>query len=452
MYPIDSAFRQRAKALLPSQSEDFLRALDAPCPPSLRVNTLKTSADVLLPALGAKFDRVPWCKDGFYYPPDFAAGKSVLHEAGAFYIQEASAMFPVSVADIAPGQFVLDLCAAPGGKTTQIAAAMKGKGVLIANEVVPSRASVLSRNVERMGVANAVVLNESVPKLQAKFCSCFDRVLVDAPCSGEGMFARSDDARREWTERAPSDCAARQRAILASAKTMVKAGGMLVYSTCTFAPEENELQIADFLAHSPDFELVDIVTAIPQPELAPDIADAARGTVRIMPHLADGNGHFCAVLRKTDGDDIAPPRIRASVPKTLNAAWQDFRNSCLKNCSVQANAVFGDTLLALPDGCPDLSGLKTLRAGLRLGDAIKNRFVPSHSLAAALSPDNAASVLDLPHDGKDAHDYLFGATIDAACKGWTLVCASGCSLGWGKGSDGVVKNHYPKGLRPTRSH
>ncbi len=450
MIKYSDAYTERIKRLLPSEWEDFLRA--AACPPSLRVNTLKMSASHLAELLDAPLAPVPWCKDGYYFPERFAAGKTTLHEAGAYYIQEASAMLPAALLDAQPGELVLDLCAAPGGKSTQLAAAMKGEGLLVCNEVVPSRAAILSRNIERLGVRNALVLNESVPRLEKNFPSAFDKILVDAPCSGEGMFVKSPEAMAEWSQDAPAICASRQKAILGSAANMLKAGGTLVYSTCTFAPEENELQIERFLLDHPDFELVGAKTEIPQPHLADFVPDEiANKCVRLMPHLVKGNGHFCALLRKTDGNDIALPRPRYSVPRAMASVWNDFCETALKT-RVDPNAAFGDSLVALPNGCPDLTGLKILRAGLRLGEVVKGRFIPSHSLAAALSPQDAASVLDLPSEGDETRGYLFGATLSGDVRGWTLIAADGCSLGWGKGSDGMIKNHYPKGLRPTRSH
>ena len=445
------AYTERIKRLLPDEWEEFLRA--SACPPSLRINTLKMPPARLETLLGMPLDPVEWCADGRYYPEEFAAGKTSLHEAGAYYIQEASAMLPAVLLDARPGELVLDLCAAPGGKSGQLAAAMRGEGLLVCNEVVPSRAAILSRNIERLGVRNAVVLNESVPRLQNRFPSAFDKILVDAPCSGEGMFAKDPNARAEWTADSPSICAARQKAILDSAAAMLKAGGTLCYSTCTFAPEENELQVEDFLRSHPEFELAQLRTAIPQPRLADFVPkDVASKCVRVMPHLARGNGHFCALMRKTDGDDISLPRARYSVPHAMARVWDDFAKNALKTTAIVPNAAFGDSLVMLPDCCPDLTGLKTLRSGLRLGDVVKGRLAPSHSLAAALSADDATSALDLPHDSRETRDYLFGATLEGDARGWCLIAASGCSLGWGKGSDGTIKNHYPKGLRPTRSH
>ena len=445
------AYVERIKRLLPGEWEAFLHA-DA-CPPSLRINTLKMPPTRLEKLLGTTLDPVEWCADGRYYPRDFAAGKTTLHEAGAYYIQEASAMLPAALLGARPGELILDLCAAPGGKSGQLAASMAGKGLLVCNEVVPSRAAILSRNIERLGVRNAVVLNESVPRLQTRFPAVFDKILVDAPCSGEGMFVKDPCSRGEWTADSPTICAARQKAILDSAAAMLKAGGTLCYSTCTFSSEENELQIENFLRSHPEFELVELRTSIPQPRLADFVPeDVASKCVRVMPHLARGNGHFCALMRKTDGEDISLPRAGYSVPRALSRVWDDFAKSVLKTASIVPDAAFGDTLAALPDVCPDLTGLKTLRAGVKLGDVVKGRFVPSHSLAAAISADEAISVLDLPHDSREARDFLFGATLEGDARGWCLVTASGCSLGWGKGSDGMIKNHYPKGLRPTRSH
>ena len=447
-----TAFENRMRALLRSGYDDFARSLLSPCPPSLRVNTLKGGADKLSPLLPVALTPVAWCDDGFYYPESFAAGKTVLHEAGAYYIQEASAMFPVTALDPRPGETVLDLCAAPGGKSTQAAAAMDGRGVLICNEVVPSRAAILSRNVERMGVRNAVVLNESVRKLETRFPEYFDKILADAPCSGEGMFAKNPAAREEWTPETPEICARRQEAILDSAAAMLKAGGTIVYSTCTFSAEENELRIAAFLRDHPEFEQIAISSPVPRPDLDNTVVpgNIAEKCVRIMPHLAQGNGHFCALLRKKDGGALSQRLFADNVPKAKKKLFDGFARDFLKESGISPDAAFGDVLCDLPDGCPDLTGLKVLRAGLRLGEIVKNRFEPSHSLAAALSGDDASSVLALDADDKRATDYLFGASIESDERGWTLITAGGYSLGWGKGSDGTVKNKYPKGLRPVR--
>lgn len=417
---------------------------------SLRVNTLKVK-DIKALYPDVEFTPVPWCDNACYYPSSFKAGKTAAHLAGAYYIQEASATFPVTVLEIKEGEKVLDLCAAPGGKSTQIAELLKGTGLLVSNEIIPSRANALSQNIERLGVKNAVVLNADPRDLEKRFSCFFDKILVDAPCSGEGMFRKNPDAAKERSADSPAICAARQREILKSAFKMLKKGGVLVYSTCTFNKSENEETVAAILEECDGIELYPIKTDIPQPELfgvdaTEEIID---GTVRIMPHLARGEGHFCARFLKTDGEEGRVKPLKRTVNRAFEPAFKKFADKYL-NVRPCADLFFGDYGYVAPDGCPDLSGLKVLRAGVQLGQLVKDRFEPSHSLALALRADEAKNVLSLKEGDEMTTRYLMGETLQCDLDGWTLVTVGSLPLGWGKASCGVLKNHLPKGLRINR--
>lgn len=417
---------------------------------SLRVNTLKTK-DIKDLFTDVPFTPVPWCKNAYFYPSSFRAGKTAAHLAGAYYIQEASATFPVTVLDIKEGEKVLDLCAAPGGKSTQIAELLNGTGLLVSNEIVPSRASSLSQNIERLGVKNAVVLNADPRDLEDRFFGFFDKILVDAPCSGEGMFRKNPEAAKERTADSPAICAARQRELLKSAFRMLKKGGVLVYSTCTFNKEENEENVAAILRECEYVQLYPIKTDIPQPELYDVKADKEiiSGTVRIMPHLARGEGHFCARFIKTDGDEGKVRPLKRASNRAFDAAFKKFADKFL-NIKPAADLFFGDYGYCTPADCPDLSRLRVLRAGVQLGQLVKDRFEPSHSFALSLKADEVKNVLSLEEGSDKATAYLMGETLPCDFEGWTLVTVGALPLGWGKASGGVLKNHLPKGLRINR--
>ena len=355
-------------------------------------------------------------------------------------------MAPVGLLDVRPGMRVLDLCAAPGGKSTQIAAALSGDGLLVANEYHPKRAKILARNIERMAVANALVLNEHPQRLAQRFPEYFHRILVDAPCSGEGMFRKEEAALSDWSEETVAMCAKRQGEILASAAQMLCPGGRLVYSTCTFSPEENEGVISAFLKTHPDFTM----EAVEAPWFAPGrpewIADPASGlshAFRLWPHRLAGEGHFAAVLHRAgdgEGQDVAQePLTPLPAVAEAFAAENDLalpQGGC---------AAFGDTICLLPSDSPALKGLKVLRAGLELGQLKKNRLEPAHAWALWLK--SAASTLDFPADSREISAYLKGETLLGIQKGWTLLTVDGLSLGWVKGDGRTLKNHFPKALR-----
>lgn len=343
-------------------------------------------------------------------------------------------MAPVALLDPQPGERVCDLCAAPGGKTTQIAGRMGGEGFLLCNEINPKRAKILSRNIERLGVANALVTNEHPQNLAEKYQNFFDRVLVDAPCSGEGMFRKEEAAVTDWSPETVQMCANRQGEILHSAAQLVRPGGRLVYSTCTFAPEENEMAIAAFLKDHPEF--------IPETVDAPWFAPGPDGSFRMWPHKLLGEGHFAAVLRKNgEGED----NVRECPAEKLPGVWQSFAKEMGIRLPAGKAVLFGQSLYWAPENMPDIRGIRVLRPGLELGEVKKDRFQPAHALALWLK--TAKNTWDVTAESKDTAAYMHGETIPASVSGWCLVTVDGYSIGWGKGDGKVLKNHYPKGLR-----
>ena len=439
------AFVSRMRAQLGEEADAYFAAMEMPCLRGLRLNPQKPVSDAALEAVGGVEEPVPWYPAlGRYLRNDSPAGTDPLHEAGAYYLQEPSAMAPVSVLSPRPGECVLDLCAAPGGKSTQIAAALAGEGLLVSNEPVPSRAKILSRNIERMGVPNALVVSAQPEALAARWGVLFDAVLVDAPCSGEGMFRRHPETRAEWNPASPMGCAERQRRILGCAAAMLRPGGRLVYSTCTLSPEENEETVRWFLREHPDFSA--------QPfSLSGDYGtlDAPEGMLRLYPHRVRGEGHFVACLRRAGdapaADLMRPAAERLSPPApAVRAAYSAFA-APLRGLPA-ANAQLGEALLSAPD-LPPLDGVRVLRAGVQLGTLKGKVFAPDHALAMCLSPACGLPVLALDRAG--ALRYQSGEALPAPenMSGWALAVYEGLVLGFGKASGGQFKNHYPKGLR-----
>ena len=454
MFP--ELFEVRMKALLGEEYDAFLASYDRPRNVGLRLNPLKTEQVPDLSRFGLR--PVPWAVNGYYYDSATRPGLSPWHEAGLYYLQEPSAMAPAGLLDVQPGMKVLDLCAAPGGKSTQLAAALQGQGLLVCNEINPKRAKILSRNVERLGISNALVLNEHPQKLESRFAGFFDRILVDAPCSGEGMFRKEEAAVTDWSPETVEMCANRQVEILHSASLMLKPGGRLVYSTCTFAPSENEGAVSRFLAQHPDFSVVQADApwfAPGHPEWVENPAPDIGHTFRLWPHLLHGEGHYAAVLEKSMCDSVgaapcARPSGRNAKGRPHGAAPTDtlLKAFCKENGLALPEGrllSFGQSLFLVPEEMPPLDGLKVLRPGLELGEVLKNRFEPAHAWALWLK--TAKSVADFPVDSPEIAAYLRGEAISGSQTGWTLVTADGLSLGWVKGSGGILKNHFPKALR-----
>ena len=427
---LPQAFLDRMEKQLGQEFPAFLASLERPRAVALRFNPLKGEA----PALDFVGDRVPWEPMGYYYDPEARPGLHPYHEAGVYYLQEASAMAPVQLLDPQPGERVCDLCAAPGGKTTQIAGRMAGEGLLLCNEINPKRAKILSRNIERMGVANSLVTNEHPQRLADRLPEFFDRVLIDAPCSGEGMFRKEEAAVTDWSVETVEMCARRQAEILESGAQLLRPGGRLVYSTCTFALEEDELAVAEFLRSHPEFE--------PETVVAPWFEAGENGSFRMWPHKLLGEGHFAAVLRKKgEKQEENWENSGEKLPKS----WLEFAKQMDIQLPDGQAVCFGESLYWASTQLPALRGLKVLRPGLELGTVKKDRFEPAHALALWLK--DCANTENLPLDSDAVAAYMHGDVIPSKKKGWCLVTVGGFSLGWGKGDGTVLKNHYPKGLR-----
>ena len=426
-------FLDRMQVQLEEEFSDFLQSLERPRAVALRLNPLKCDK-ISLPFVK---ENVPWEPMGYYYDPDARPGLHPYHDAGVYYLQEASAMSAVALLDPQPGERICDLCAAPGGKSTQIAGRLMGEGFLLCNEYSPKRAKILSSNIERLGIANALVTNETPDRLAERLPAYFDRVLIDAPCSGEGMFRKEEAAVTDWSPETVQMCARRQSEILDAGAVLVRPGGRLVYSTCTFAPEENEQAVAEFLARHPDFE--------PEAVCAPWFTPVGDGQFRMWPHKLLGEGHFGAVLRRKGNES---PTGSGDAGEKLPKLWDAFAKE-LGITLPQGKAVtFGNRVFWAPEQMPSLKGLKVLRPGLELGELKKDRFEPAHALALWLTDCRNAENLD--SDSRKIQDYLCGNVIPSHKKGWCLVMVDGYSIGWGKGDGVQLKNHYPKGLRRFR--
>lgn len=421
------------KEILGKDFNEFLASYESENYVGLRFNPLKCDKEQFLKKMPFSLEPVLWAKEGFYYQKDERPGKSPYHEAGAYYIQEPSAMSAVELLDVTPGDFILDMCAAPGGKSTQIAGKLQGKGLLISNEYVKDRARILSQNIERFGVRNACVLNETPEGLSAHFPNFFNKILVDAPCSGEGMFKKEESAIPEWSLENVKMCHDRQMDILEEASVMLRQGGTLVFSTCTFNNIENEGTVTSFLEAHPEFTLSE--------------------TKRLWPHKDKGEGHFVAKFVKSGSNDLPSYTGNGKVSKEGASVFAFLKNelgiapSLIDTLSSRQLEVFGENIYLLPSGINSLKGLKAERPGLHVAVLKKNRYEPAHSLALALTPVDVTGFYDM--NLTEASKYIAGETIpcDPSLKGWILMCVDGFSIGWGKASGGIIKNHYPKGLR-----
>lgn len=490
------AFVERMQELLGEEAGLFLASYEDPPVRGLRLNGLKGSLQKLEETCREQFhlEKVPWAEEGFYIAGEEEQsgekeqrcgqekraarrpGKHPYHEAGLYYLQEPSAMAAVALLGPEPGERVLDLCAAPGGKSSQIAGRMGGRGLLVSNEIHPARAKILSGNMERMGVSGAVVMNEDPEALAARFPCFFDKILIDAPCSGEGMFRKDPEARKEWSPEAVALCAARQKKILGAGAQMLRPGGLLVYSTCTFAPEEDEGSVAYLLEAHPEFTVEhrsiagfeDLGKGRPGWAQEGTEGKGLEDTYRVWPHKAKGEGHYLAALRKA-GEDLLKDRKTAHRPAekarsrgvspdagTERQKIDLFRSFCRETLRTRPweqqpgrYLAFGEQLYYVPLDMPDMDGIKVLRPGLHLGTFKKKRFEPAHALALYLRPEQAKRQADLPSLSREAERYLRGETLKIREQenGWTLVTVDGYSLGWGKAAGGTLKNHYPKGLR-----
>lgn len=453
-------FEKKMKAFLGDEWDDFLYSYDNNRFQALRFNTLKVQSPEermrILKTLKISSDKkVSWANEAYYFDENVRPGKHPYHEMGLYYIQEPSAMSAAALLAPKPGMRVLDLCAAPGGKSTQLATYLGDSGLLVSNEINTQRSRILSQNIERMGIKNAIVTNEDSFVLASHFPGFFNAIQVDAPCSGEGMFRKLPEAIEQWSMENVAICAERQKEILDNAAVMLKPGGVIVYSTCTFSKEENEDVIEYFLERHPDFTLEEME--------------------RFWPHKVDGEGHFVAKLvrrgsvdtdlkadRKTKKNKNSKNRKNETKPaltkenmkllsEFLDETISEDMAAWIKNSRL---VMFGEQLYRLPDMEVDIKGLKVQRAGLHIGEFKKQRFEPSHSLALALKISEAKNVVKLTWDDPQTTGFFNGQSVmlsdeqTAECKkGWALVCVDGYPAGWGKVNGAQVKNHYPKGLR-----
>lgn len=480
-------FLQRMEKMLGREYPAFLSSYQDHWAQGLRLNRLKGRVEAEK-ACEKEFclTPVPWSGDGFYYKEGERPGKHPFHEAGLYYIQEPSAMAAVELLGPEPGDHVLDLCAAPGGKSTQIASLLEGQGFLLSNEIHNARAKILSQNVERMGIPNAAVISHDSKALGGWFPEYFDKILVDAPCSGEGMFRKDEEARGEWSPAGVKACALRQQEILHHAAGMLKPGGVLLYSTCTFSPEEDEGSVEAFLARHPEFSTeashVYEGFSMGNPQWIPGGREALEQTWRIWPHQVRGEGHYLARLRKEgETESTAFGRRKNGISKRDflrgEGEWSGARNQikdkarreCFHRFCQEVFAappgrrtpelaweqmpgyyrMFGENLYYVHEAMPEEKGMRILRPGLHLGVFKPNRFEPSHALALYVNPSQVRKSCSLPVCGPEVERYLKGETLIAGKEegGWTLVDVEGFSLGWAKQTGNVLKNHYPKGLR-----
>ena len=471
-------FEKKMKAFLGNEWDDFLYSYDNNRFQALRFNTLKVQSPeermrILKTLKISSEKKVSWANEAYYFDENVRPGKHPYHEMGLYYIQEPSAMSAAALLAPKPGMRVLDLCAAPGGKSTQLATYLGDSGLLVSNEINTQRSRILSQNIERMGIKNAIVTNEDSFVLASHFPGFFNAIQVDAPCSGEGMFRKLPEAIEQWSIENVAICAARQKEILDNAAVMLKPGGTIVYSTCTFSKEENEDVIEYFLERHPDFTLEEME--------------------RFWPHKVDGEGHFVAKLvrrgsvnelgadydvcedscnkvedtglkvdRKTKKNKNSKNRKNETKPaltkenmkllsEFLDETISEDVAAWIKNSRL---VMFGEQLYRLPDMEVDIKGLKVQRAGLHIGEFKKQRFEPSHSLALALKLNDAKNLVKLTCDNPQTIGFFNGQSVvlsdeqTAECKkGWALVCVDGYTAGWGKVNGTQVKNHYPKGLR-----
>lgn len=453
------AFLSSLSPILGHELEAFCAALQQPPVTGLRVNTLKTTPAAVQQRLAAyHLSPLPWCVTGFCVesptpvPPEPALGKHPLHAAGLYYLQDPSAMAVAEWLAPQPGERVLDLCSAPGGKATHLAALLNDTGVLVANEMVPSRAAALVANLERWGVRRAIVTVATPTRLAQQWPGAFDRVLVDAPCSGEGMFRRqlADGARISWSPAQVQGCARRQQDIMQQAAQLVRPGGWLVYSTCTFNTTENEETVERFLRQHPDYGLVTGPRAVGR--TPDDRRDAGHPAMaRLWPHHLCGEGHFVALMqRQPDNPRVTgqPANPSPAVTRPIQQAWDAFCATTLLDAPRGHLLQRGSHLYLWPNGTPAAANLHVVRPGWWLGELRSDRFVPSQALALALTASQFAQIIDLPANAPDLLAYLRGESLpQAGPDGWLAICVEGFPLGWGKRTQNIVKNHYPKGLR-----
>ena len=461
MIKLPEKFENKMKELLQDEYDDYLQCYDEPRYYGLRVNTNKISVEDFLKIAPWPLTPVPWIPNGFYYDGDkIQPSKHPYYFAGLYYLQEPSAMTPASRIPVEPGERVLDVCAAPGGKATELGAKLKGEGVLIANDISNSRARGLLKNLELFGIGNMMVISEEPGKLVEYFPEYFDKILIDAPCSGEGMFRKDKKMVKAWEEHGPEFFSKLQRSIITQAAAMLKPGGMILYSTCTFDPLENEKTVEYLLETCPEFKICEMegyegfCEGIPK--YVEDHSEEYRKTVRIFPHKMQGEGHYLALVKKGD-DNTERKNEKTAKPKNgvkkLPEELEQFLKELAWDVDKSRLDIREERVYYMPENLPMLKGVRFLRSGLLLGEVKKNRFEPSQALAMCLKKDEYPRILDLPVSDDRVIKYLKGETLDVEDitsrkeKGWYLVCVDGYPLGFGKLANQTLKNKYLPGWR-----
>ena len=452
------SFTEKMKAILGDEYEDFLKGYDRTRHYGLRVNRTKLTAEQFERMSLYDLTPVPWIDNAFEYEDSVSPAKHPYYFAGMYYLQEPSAMTPANLLPIEPGDRVLDLCAAPGGKATELGAKLNHTGLLVANDISNSRAKALLKNIELFGIPNVLVTSEPPEKLAGKFPGFFDKILIDAPCSGEGMFRKNPGMMKDWETYGPKHYSDLQRSIVPHALRMLKPGGMLLYSTCTFSPEENEGTVKFMLDLDPDLEVMEIPNryegfAPGRPELIEDGIEDLKKCVRIWPHKMNGEGHFIALLRKKDRGDVIEKKTKPRKEKALPALLEEFMKDCSYPLDGNDIEIQEDRVYLMPEGIKGIKGLRFLRSGLLLGTLTKDRFEPSQAFAMVLKKDQYKAAIDLSRIDHRVIRYLKGETIEVddlplkRQKGWQLVCVDGFPLGWGKLVNGSLRNKYLPGWR-----
>lgn len=450
-------FEQRMRKLLQADYTTFLDGYQLPLRRGLRIHTAKISVGDFCAVFPQPLLPTPFANNSFYLDAEHKAGSDPLHHAGAYYMQEPSAASAVTVLNPQKGERILDLCAAPGGKSTQIAALLGGDGLLWSNEIILSRARILQQNIERWGVRNQIISSKDTATLCCELSEYFDAVLVDAPCSGEGMFRKEPQALTEWSLDNILLCATRQDEILDNAAKAVKNGGRIVYSTCTFAPEENEGTIFRFLSRHPDFVLepIDVdwgCSGFPAESIrsfCPEVDDRFDLTYcrRILPQHG-GEGHFIAHLRRLgeNNGNFIPYKYPSNDSNRIAA--QSLYAECFVDTPDGQFVTFSDQVRLLPNNLPNCNGLGVLSAGVAVATVCKNRLEPCHSIYLASQRNDCRQLIDFNLDDPLLIAFLHGEEIPChSLSGWTAVCVHGIPVGFGKTSNGKLKNRYPKGLR-----
>jgi NOL1/NOP2/sun family putative RNA methylase len=466
-------FEDRMRKLLGEEYDEYLQCYEKPHYGGVRVNTLKTTPEDFERICPFSIARIPWVKNGYYFDTkEEQPAKHPYYYAGLYYIQEPCAMTPASLLPVIKGDKVLDICAAPGGKSTELGAKLGGEGVLVSNDISNSRAKALLKNIELFGIRNALILSEAPNKLVDYFPEYFDKILIDAPCSGEGMFRKSPAIMKNWEQYGVDYYNKLQKEIILFAARMLKPGGYMLYSTCTFSPEENEGTISYLMEQYPEFH---VVPALPdekiqkeynisyegfdhgRPEWVEEGKEELKNCIRLWPHKINGEGHFVTLLHKSENasaesryQDASSADSGVKGKNALSEEFHDFMKELKIPYEKEQLTVREERVYLLPKGLPDLKGLRILRQGLLLGEMKKQRFEPSQALANALRTTEYNKIIRFQADDPNAIRYLKCEAVEPEGEyedGWYLVCVEDYPLGWMKIAKNNFKNKYLPGWR-----